>query len=129
MYLPQLLAAALGDEVRTSTATRTPAVAIDQPGYPLRTALTFGSTDDGRRPAYAYNVAASRHPERGNAPGFDHIVFVTDAPAGQRTAQVADALAGAAGQGVHVVTVRADGGLAAAAAGLAVPAGKRDAGQ
>ena len=98
MYLPQLLAAALGDDTRTSTTTRTPAVALDRPGYPLRTVLSFGSTDDGCRPAYAYNVAASRQPERGNAPGFDHIVFVTDAPAGPRTARVVDALAGAAGR-------------------------------
>ncbi len=105
MYLPQLLAAALGDEVRTSTATRTPAVAIDQPGYPLRTALTFGSTDDGRRPAYAYNVAASRHPERGHAPGFDHLVLVTDAPPGPRTTDVVTTLAAAAGCSVHVVTL------------------------
>ncbi len=131
MYLPQLLAAALGDDVRTSATTRTPAVALDRPGYPLRTVLSFGSTDDGRRPAYAYNVAASRQSERGNAPGFDHIVFVTDAPAGQRTARVIDALAGAAGQGVHVVTVHQDGdrGLAAAAAGQAGAAGEGDASQ
>ena len=60
MYLPQLLAAALGPLVRTSTTTRTPAVVIDQPGYPLRTVLRFASTEDGRRPAYAYNVATSR---------------------------------------------------------------------
>ena len=32
MYLPQLLAAALGGQVRTSTTTRTPAVALDEPG-------------------------------------------------------------------------------------------------
>ncbi|HEX5188113.1 MAG TPA: phosphoribosyltransferase domain-containing protein [Streptosporangiaceae bacterium] len=119
MYLPQLLAAALGDETRTSTTTRTPAVALDRTGYPLRTVLSFGSTDDGCRPAYAYNVAASRQPERGNAPGFDHIVFVTDAPSGRRTGPVVKALAGAAGQGVHVVTVRSGDR----------PAGERDAGE
>jgi len=106
MYLPQLLAAALGNDTRTSTTTRTPAVALDRTGYPLRTVLSFGSTDDGSRPAYAYNVAPSRQQERGNAPGFDHIVFVTDAPSGGRTRPVVDALAGVAGQGVHVVTVR-----------------------
>jgi hypothetical protein len=106
MYLPQLLAAALGGQVRTSTATRTPAVTIDEPGYPLRTVLTFGSTDDGLRPAYAYNVAASAHPKPGNAPGFDHIVFVTDAPRGPRTAGLVGQLAGAARRSVHVVTLR-----------------------
>ncbi len=106
MYLPQLLAAALGPEVRTSTTTRTPAVTIDGPGYPLRTALRFGSTEDGRRPGYAYNVAASRHAEPGNAPGFDHIVLVTDAARGRRTTQLAAELAASAGRSVHVITLR-----------------------
>src|SRR5262249_5418981 len=79
MYLPQLLAAALGHDVRVSTTTRTPAVALDAPGYPLRTAVKFPSTEDGRRPAFAYNVAASGIADSGNAPGFDDIVLVTDA--------------------------------------------------
>ena len=117
MYLPQLLAAALGDEVRTSTTTRTPAVTIDEPGYPLRTALRFGSTDDGLRPAYAYNVAPSTHPEPGNAPGFDHIVFVTDVPRGPRTDDLVGQLAGAARRSVHVVALRS--GLPASQAVLA----------
>ncbi|HUZ54300.1 MAG TPA: phosphoribosyltransferase domain-containing protein [Streptosporangiaceae bacterium] len=106
MYLPQLLAAALGGQVRTSTTTRTPAVTIDGPGYPLRTALRFGSTQDGRRPVYAYNVAASSHAEPGNAPGFDHIVLVTDAARGRRTAQVAAELTASARGSVHVITLR-----------------------
>jgi adenine/guanine phosphoribosyltransferase-like PRPP-binding protein len=106
MYLPQLLAAALGGDVRTSATSRTPAVTIDRPGYPLRTVLTFGSTEDGRRPAYAYNVAASAHPDAGNAPGFDHIVLVTDAPRGPRTADLVGKLADSARRGVHVVSLR-----------------------
>ena len=106
MYLPQLLAAALGGQVRTSTTTRTPAVTIDGPGYPLRTALRFASTEDGRRPVYAYNVAASSHPEPGNAPGFDHIVLVTDAARGPRTAQLAAELAASARRSVHVINLR-----------------------
>ncbi len=114
MYLPQLLAIALGDDVRTSTTTRTPAVVIDRPGYPLRTVLAFGSTDDGRRPAYAYNVAPSRHCEPGNAPGFDDIVLVTDAPRGPRTSDLVAKLAASARGSVHVLTLRH-----AAAAGLA----------
>src|SRR5262245_17315991 len=109
MYLPQLLAAALGDDVRTSTTTRTPAVVIDKPGYPLRTALAYGSTDDGRRPAYAYNVAPSRHPVPGNAPGFDHIVLVSDAPPGPRTSDLVTKLAACARRSVHVVTLRPAG--------------------
>jgi len=106
MYLPQLLAAALGDQVRTSTTTRTPAVTIDGPGYPLRTALAFVSTEDGRRPVYAYNVAASSHADRGNAPGFDHIVLVTDAARGPRTSGLVGELSVAARCGVHVITLR-----------------------
>ena len=106
MYLPQLLAAALGGQVRTSTTTRTPAVTIDDPGYPLRTALRFGSTEDGRRPVYAYNVAASSHAEPGNAPGFDHIVLVTDAARGPCTAPLAAELAASARGSVHVITLR-----------------------
>jgi hypothetical protein len=105
MYLPQLLARGLGGQVRTSTTTRTPAVTIDRPGYPLRTALGFASTQDGRRPVFAYNVAGSAHGEPGNAPGFDHIVLVTDAARGPRTSGLVDALSGCARTGVHVVTL------------------------
>ena len=123
MYLPQLLAAALGGDVRTSTTTRTPAVTIDRPGYPLRTVLTFGSTENGHRPAYAYNVAASAHADAGNAPGFDHIVFVTDAPRGPRTDELVGRLAESAGRSVHVRTLRpgcvaAQSGIGAALAAM-----------
>ena len=131
MYLPQLLAAALGGDVRTSTTTRTPAVTIDQPGYPLRTVLTFGSTEDGHRRAYAYNVAESAHADPGNAPGFDHIVLVTDAPRGPRTADLAGRLAESAGVSVHVLTLRpgCPAGLAGVDAGLAAMAGEHRAEQ
>ena len=111
MYVPQLLAAELGPDVRTSATTRTPAVVIDRPGYPLRSVLRFGSTEDGERPAYAYNVApCARSQARPgldgqNAPGFDHIVLVTDAPRGPRTAGVVAALAVSAAAGVHVLTL------------------------
>ena len=127
MYLPQLVAAALGGDVRTSTTTRTPAVTIDRPGYPLRTALTFDSTEDGLRPAYAYNVAASAHADPGNAPGFDHIVFVTDAPKGRRIAGLVDKLAESAGRSVHALTLRSGcpPGLAGVDAGLASMAGEQ----
>jgi hypothetical protein len=104
MYLPQLLAAALGADVRTSTTTRTPAVVIDRPGYPLRTALAFCSSD-GRRAAYAYNVAPSAHAEPGNAPGFDYIVLVTDARPGPRVGDLVGKLAASARHSVHVMTV------------------------
>ena len=107
MYLPQLLAAALGGEVRSSTTTRTPAVAHDAPGYPLRTVLAFPATEDGNRPAYAYNVAASGHPEPGNAPGFDDIVLVTDARDRPHAAAVAAELSSCAAGRAHVVMLRA----------------------
>src|SRR5215469_11338176 len=96
MYLPQLVALALGAEVRTSTTSRTPAIALDEPGYPLRTALSFPSTQDGRRPAHAYNVAPSGHAEPGNAPGFEHLVLVTDAERGPKTAGLIAGLAASA---------------------------------
>ncbi|HEX7994443.1 MAG TPA: phosphoribosyltransferase domain-containing protein, partial [Streptosporangiaceae bacterium] len=106
MYLPQLLAASLGDDVRTSTTTRTPAVVIDRPGYPLRTVLEFGSTDDGCRAAHAYNVAPSRLPDPGNAPGFDDIVLVTDASQRSRTSDLVARLAVSARRSVRVMSLR-----------------------
>lgn len=113
MYLPQLLACALGEEVRTSTTTRTPAVVYDHAGYPLRTALAFGSTQDGQRPAYAYNVAASAGTEPGNAPGFDDIVLVTDAPGRDQLAGVTGELARCARNSVQIIMLRSVGDLAA----------------
>jgi Phosphoribosyl transferase/TRSP domain C terminus to PRTase_2 len=106
MYLPQLLASALGGQVRTSTTTRTPAVAIDEAGYPLRTMLTFCSTEDGRRPAYAYNVTASSCREPGNAPGFDDIVLLTDAASAARVSELAGLLAASARTTAHILLLR-----------------------
>jgi hypothetical protein len=107
MYVPQRLAAALGGQVRTSTTTRSPAAAVDTEGYPLRTVVSFPATEDPDRAAFAYNVAPSSQADRGNAPGFDDIVFVTDLPV---TGHVEDGLltllAGSARRGVHVVRVR-----------------------
>lgn len=107
MYGPQQLAAALGAQVRTSTTTRSPAAAVDTPGYPLRTVLAFPGTEEPGRPAFAYNVAPSRQSDSGNAPGFDDIVFVTDMPV---TASVEDGLlrhlACSPRRGVHLVHVR-----------------------
>ncbi|NYI06722.1 phosphoribosyltransferase [Allostreptomyces psammosilenae] len=67
-------------EVRFSTTTRSPALAVDDPGYALRTVLTFPAHDlpDGPdEPAgtrYAYNVAPGADPTR----RFDAVVLVTD---------------------------------------------------
>jgi adenine/guanine phosphoribosyltransferase-like PRPP-binding protein len=77
MYAPTLIAEALaghGPAVRVSSTTRSPVLALDQPGYPIRSALTFPSTDstqDGPGPRFAYNVAGH----------FTDVVLVVDADA------------------------------------------------
>ncbi len=82
MYAPLLLALALAEElgdaalVRFSSTTRSPVIAVDEPGYPIRTALTFASHDqpaDGPGERYAYNVAPSAR-----GPQFTDIVLVVD---------------------------------------------------
>jgi hypothetical protein len=82
MYAPLRLAAGLADsldadgdgtEVRFSTTTRSPVLVVDEPGYPIRSGITFPSHDDpadGPGPRFAYNVAGG---------GFDLVLVVTDA--------------------------------------------------
>ncbi|MEU6439852.1 phosphoribosyltransferase [Streptomyces sp. NPDC047046] len=78
MYAPLRLAEAVEAstpawDVRFSTTTRSPVLAVDDPGYAIRTALTFPAHDDpsdGPGPRYTYNVAGA---------GFDAILLVTDA--------------------------------------------------
>ncbi|MFE7414156.1 phosphoribosyltransferase [Streptomyces laurentii] len=82
MYAPLRLAAELertlapaGAEVRYSTTTRSPVLAVDDPGYAIRTRLAFPAHDapaDGPGERYAYNV-------RGG--GFDAVVAVVDSAA------------------------------------------------
>ncbi|HEX5566848.1 MAG TPA: cysteine protease StiP domain-containing protein, partial [Streptomyces sp.] len=79
MYAPLRLADALTGattaEVRYSTTTRSPVLAVDEPGYAIRTRLVFPAHDDpsdGPGPRYAYNVAAQ---------GFDAVVAVVDSAA------------------------------------------------
>ncbi|MEY9965390.1 hypothetical protein ABIA33_003432 [Streptacidiphilus sp. MAP12-16] len=83
MYAPLRLAAALQDilgsvvDVRFSTTTRSPALAVDDPGYALRTRLAFPAHDapaDGEGRRYAYNVAPGHDASR----RFDAIVLVID---------------------------------------------------
>jgi citrate lyase beta subunit/adenine/guanine phosphoribosyltransferase-like PRPP-binding protein len=80
MYAPLRLAAELdqtvGAEVRFSATTRSPVVAVDDPGYAIRTRIVFPSHDqshdqpaDGTGERYAYNVAGG---------GFDAILAVVD---------------------------------------------------
>lgn len=90
MHAPTLIGAALADRVgpeRTvlfSSTTRSPVVVLDEPGYPIRTALRFPSHDDpahddpagGPGSRYAYNVL----PGRGQQP-FSDIVLIVDEPA------------------------------------------------
>jgi len=66
-----------------STTTRSPALAVDDPGYAIRTRLTFPAHDTGAAGAgdagtrYAYNVAPGRDASR----RFDAIVLVLDSEA------------------------------------------------
>ncbi|MFI2608750.1 phosphoribosyltransferase [Kitasatospora sp. NPDC018619] len=83
MYTPLRLAGALaerlgGDRVRFSTTTRSPVLAVDDPGYAIRTRLAFPAHDDprdgGSAERYAYNVAPGSDPAR----RFDAVVLVVD---------------------------------------------------
>ena len=71
MYAPLLIALELAEradlDVRFSSSTRSPVLAVDEPGYPIRSVLTFAA-HDGTGPRYAYNVSG----------GFDDIVVVLD---------------------------------------------------
>ncbi|MFF7947246.1 phosphoribosyltransferase [Streptomyces griseorubiginosus] len=78
MYAPLRLAHELErtatehTEVTYSTTTRSPVLAVDDPGYAIRTRLTFPAHDtpaDGPGDRYAYNVAGA---------GFDAVVVVVD---------------------------------------------------
>lgn len=83
MYAPLALGVTLekrlsagGTEVRYSTTTRSPVLAVDDPGYAIRSRLVFPAHDapaagpgDGPGERYAYNVAGG---------GFDAIVAVVD---------------------------------------------------
>ncbi|WP_405581906.1 phosphoribosyltransferase domain-containing protein [Streptomyces sp. NBC_01092] len=80
MYTPLRLARELeqvaeGVEVRYSTTTRSPVLAVDDPGYAIRTRLVFPAHDtpaDGPGERYAYNVAGA---------GFDAVIAVVDSVA------------------------------------------------
>ncbi|MEU7061660.1 phosphoribosyltransferase [Streptomyces sp. NPDC046197] len=79
MYAPLRLAHELERivpaEVRYSTTTRSPVLAVDDPGYAIRTRLAFPAHDDpadGPGERYAYNVAGQ---------GFDAVVAVVDSAA------------------------------------------------
>jgi hypothetical protein len=84
MYAPLLIATQLATElagqatVRFSTTTRSPVLAVDDPGYAIRTQLSFASHDnpaDGPGPRYAYNISGDRDE------WFTDIVLVIDSDA------------------------------------------------
>lgn len=86
MYAPLLvgvaLTAAVPDavHVRYSTTTRSPVLAVDDPGYAIRTTVTFPShddPDDGPGPRFAHNVAPGVDPTR----RVTDVVVVVDSPA------------------------------------------------
>ncbi|MFJ8307968.1 MULTISPECIES: phosphoribosyltransferase [unclassified Streptomyces] len=92
MYAPLRLALALeelgGAEVRYSTTTRSPVLAVDDPGYAIRTRLVFPAHDDpadGPGDRYAYNVAGN---------GFDAVVAVVDSVADTPELHAPDGLLG-----------------------------------
>ncbi|MCQ8830516.1 phosphoribosyltransferase [Streptomyces samsunensis] len=101
MYAPLRIAEALdealdGVEVRYSTTTRSPVLAVDDPGYAIRTRLTFPAHDgpaDGPGPRYAYNVAPGADPDR----RFDAVVAVVDSTADTPALHAPDGLLAALG--------------------------------
>ncbi len=105
MYAPLLLARSLARQrsgtVRFSSTTRSPVLPVDEPGYAIRTRLTFPAHDavDADKPRFAYNVTGA---------GFDRIVLVVDrtgdTPALWEDGGLVAALRGVC-QGVTVVVV------------------------
>ncbi len=79
MYTPLRLAHELEHiadaEVRYSTTTRSPVLAVDDPGYAIRTRLTFPAHDnpaDGPGDRYVYNIAGA---------DFDAVLVIVDSTA------------------------------------------------
>lgn len=90
MYAPLRLARELEQmvpaEVRFSTTTRSPVLALDDPGYAIRSRLVFpahDAPDDGPGPRFAYNVAGG---------GFDAVVAVVDSTADTPELHASDGL-------------------------------------
>ncbi|MFF9085209.1 phosphoribosyltransferase [Streptomyces sp. NPDC014991] len=90
MYAPLRLARELERllpaDVRFSTTTRSPVLAVDDPGYAIRTRLVFPAHDDpadGPGERYAYNVAGA---------GFDAVVAVVDSAADTSALHAPDGL-------------------------------------
>ena len=82
MALPLRLAQTLADaghDIAFSTTTRSPAVVVDEPGYALRSGISFPAHDDpadGPGDRFAYNVAP-----HSDGAAWDHVLVVVDPPA------------------------------------------------
>ncbi|MFF4114306.1 phosphoribosyltransferase [Streptomyces sp. NPDC001714] len=90
MYAPLRIAreleALVAAEVRYSTTTRSPVLAVDDPGYAIRSRLVFPAHDnpaDGPGERYAYNVAGA---------GFDAVVLFVDSAGDTPELHAADGL-------------------------------------
>ncbi|MEV1063227.1 phosphoribosyltransferase [Streptomyces sp. NPDC050263] len=90
MYAPLRLARELEQvtdaEIRYSTTTRSPVLAVDDPGYAIRSRIVFPAHDDpadGPGERYAYNVAGG---------GFDAVVAVVDSVADTAALHAPDGL-------------------------------------
>ncbi|MBA2948816.1 phosphoribosyltransferase [Streptomyces himalayensis] len=102
MYAPLRLAGelerTLEADVRYSTTTRSPVLAVDDPGYAIRSRIVFpahDAPDDGPGERYAYNVAGA---------GFDAVVAVVDSAADTPELHAPDGLlAQLAAHAPHVV--------------------------
>ncbi len=95
-------------DIRYSTSTRSPVAAVDEPGYAIRSAISFDSDDDaadGPGPRFAYNFA---HP----GGRFDTVVLMAEpgTPASRLLApgRIAEAVAGS-GAAVEVVLLPRQG--------------------
>ena len=99
MYAPLRLARELEQvvdaDVTYSTTTRSPVLAVDDPGYAIRTRISFPAHDnpaDGPGERYAYNIAGA---------GFDAVVAVIDSRAD--TPELQGLLAQLAAHTPHVI--------------------------
>jgi pyrimidine operon attenuation protein/uracil phosphoribosyltransferase len=100
MYLPVRLAAAIAAEMPTesitcSSTTRSPIAVVDEPGYAVRSVLTFAAHDcDDDSPRYAYNLA-----------GTERILVVVDDESDEDRLAGPDGLLGRLAQtGAQVLT-------------------------
>jgi adenine/guanine phosphoribosyltransferase-like PRPP-binding protein len=102
MYLPVRLAQALatlrpGERITCSSTTRSPIVVVDEPGYPIRSALRFVAHDSADDvPRYVYNLA-----------GVSRVLLVVDASTSAARLHAPDGLLGQlAANGAEVVVAR-----------------------